>query len=83
MRCRLRAQAKGKENQTSVWLDEFHPRGQKWLRLGTLAGELPGISRERWGEIGEACGQRVVVFERWGRRNAALEWQAGCLGLRN
>jgi hypothetical protein len=39
------------------------PGGQKWLRLGTLAGELSGISRERWREIGEACGQQVVPIE--------------------
>jgi len=46
------------------WLacDELHARGQKWLRLGTLAGELAGISRERWRVIVQGCGQRVVVF---------------------
>jgi len=37
--------------------------GEKWLRLRTLAGDLPGISRERWREIGKACGRRVVAFE--------------------
>ncbi len=45
---------------------ELHARGQKLLRFGTPAGELStrlGISRERWGEIAEACSQRVVAFE--------------------
>ena len=60
MMCRrLRAGAKGKGDQTTVWLDELHARGQKRLRLGTLAGELP----ERWGEIVVACSQRVVALE--------------------
>jgi len=47
------------------WLacDELHARGQKWLRLGTLAGEQAGISRERCREIVQACEQRVVAFE--------------------
>jgi DNA-directed RNA polymerase specialized sigma24 family protein len=45
---------------------ELHARGQKLLRLGTAAGELPerlGISRDRWGEIVAACGQRVIAME--------------------
>jgi DNA-directed RNA polymerase specialized sigma subunit len=45
---------------------ELHARGQKLLRLGTPAGELPerlGVSRARWGEIVMACSQRVVAFE--------------------
>jgi len=45
---------------------ELHARGQKLLRLGTPVGELPerlGISRERWGEIAEACSQKVVTLE--------------------
>lgn len=45
---------------------ELHARGQKLLRLGTPASELPerfGVSRERWGEIVLACSQRVVAFE--------------------
>jgi len=45
---------------------ELHARGQKLLRLGTPACELPerlGIGRERWGEIAVACSQRVVAFE--------------------
>jgi len=41
VRCRLRAGAKGKGDQTAVWFDELHARRQKWLRLRTLAGELP------------------------------------------
>ena len=40
-----------------------YARRQKWLRLRTLAGEMPRISIERWREIVQACGQRVVVFE--------------------
>ena len=58
MSCRLRARAKGKGDQTAVWLDELHARGQKWLRLGTLAGKLPkrlGFSRKRCREIAGAC----------------------------
>jgi hypothetical protein len=45
---------------------ELYARGQKLLRLGTPAGELPerlGIGRERWGEIVVACSQRMVAFE--------------------
>jgi hypothetical protein len=45
---------------------ELHARGQKLLRLGSSAGELPerlGVSRERWGEIVAACSQRVVAFD--------------------
>jgi len=45
---------------------ELHARGQKLLRLGTAAAEVPerlGVSVERWREIGVACGQRVVAFE--------------------
>jgi hypothetical protein len=45
---------------------ELHARGQKLLRLGSPVGELPerlGISRERWGEIVEACSQRVIALE--------------------
>jgi DNA-directed RNA polymerase specialized sigma24 family protein len=45
---------------------ELHAQGQKLLRLGTPAGELPdrlGISRDRWGEIVVACSQRVVAME--------------------
>jgi len=34
---------------------ELHARGLKLMRLG--------ISAERWREIVEACGQRVVAFE--------------------
>ena len=45
---------------------ELHAMGQKLLRLGTSALELPerlGITRERWGEIVLACSQRVVALE--------------------
>lgn len=45
---------------------ELHARGQKLLRLGTAAAEVPGrlgVSAERWKEIVDACGQRVVAFE--------------------
>jgi hypothetical protein len=45
---------------------ELHARGQKLLRLGTPAGELPerlGVSRDRWAEIAVACSQRVVAME--------------------
>jgi len=45
---------------------ELHARGQKLLRLGTAAAEVPerlGVSAERWREIGVACGQRVVAME--------------------
>jgi DNA-directed RNA polymerase specialized sigma24 family protein len=45
---------------------ELHARGQKLLRLGTPAAELPerlGVSSERWSEIVQACSQRVVAWE--------------------
>jgi DNA-directed RNA polymerase specialized sigma24 family protein len=45
---------------------EMYARGQKLLRLGTPAGELPqrlGVSAERWREIEMACRQRVVALE--------------------
>ena len=45
---------------------ELHARGQKLLRLGTPAAEIPerlGISASRWGEIALACSQRVVAME--------------------
>jgi len=45
---------------------ELHARGLKLMRLGVEASEVPerlGISAERWREIGEACGQRVVAWE--------------------
>ena len=45
---------------------ELHARGQKLLRLGTAAAEVPerlGVSAERWREIVQACEQRVVAFE--------------------
>jgi DNA-directed RNA polymerase specialized sigma subunit len=45
---------------------ELHARGQKLLRLGTSAGDRPdrlGVCPERWREIVEACGQRVVAMD--------------------
>jgi len=45
---------------------ELHARGQKLLRLGTSASEVPaqlGVSVERWREIVEACGQRIVGWD--------------------
>jgi hypothetical protein len=44
---------------------ELYARGQKLLRLGTAAAEVPerlGVSAGRWLEIVEACCQRVVAF---------------------
>jgi DNA-directed RNA polymerase specialized sigma24 family protein len=52
---------------------ELHARGQKLLRLGTPAAELHGrlgVTAERWREIVEACGQRVVAFEVAGEEDA-------------
>ncbi len=45
---------------------ELHARGQKLLRRGTAAGDVPGrlgVSEVRWLEIVEGCGQRVVALE--------------------
>lgn len=45
---------------------ELYARGQKLLRLGTTASQIPerlGVSAERWREIGVACGQRVVALK--------------------
>jgi len=45
---------------------ELYARGQKLLRLGTTAAEIPerlAVSAERWLEIVEACCQRVVALE--------------------
>ncbi|MCX5944013.1 MAG: RNA polymerase subunit sigma-70 [Cyanobacteria bacterium] len=45
---------------------ELYARGQKLLRLGASAGDLPdrlGVCPERWWEIVEACGQRVVAID--------------------
>jgi len=52
---------------------ELYARGQKLLRLGTPAAELPerlGVSSERWSEIVLACSQRVVAFEVAGEEDA-------------
>jgi len=45
---------------------ELHARGQKLLRLGTAAADLPaalGVAPGRWQEIKAACSQRVVAWE--------------------
>ncbi len=45
---------------------ELYARGQKLVRLGTAAVEVPerlGISAERWREIAIACSQRVVTWD--------------------
>ena len=45
---------------------ELHARGQKLLRHGIPAAEVPGrlgISAERWSEIALACAQRVMSWE--------------------
>jgi DNA-directed RNA polymerase specialized sigma subunit len=45
---------------------ELHARGQKLLRHGIAAQDVPGrlgISAERWSEIALACSQRVVAWE--------------------
>ena len=45
---------------------ELYARGQKLIRLGTSPGDLPdrlGVCPERWREIVEACGQRVVAMD--------------------
>ena len=42
---------------------ELYARGQKLLRLGTAAAEVPlrlGLSSERWSVIAEACSLKVV-----------------------
>jgi len=42
---------------------ELHARGQKLLRQGTSADQIPavlGLSVERWAEISAACSVRVV-----------------------
>ena len=44
---------------------ELHARGQKLLRLGVSADQLPtrlGISLERWSDIVDACSVRVVAM---------------------
>ncbi len=45
---------------------ELHARGQKLLRQGVAAAELPGrleITAQRWSEIVLACCQRVVAWD--------------------
>jgi DNA-directed RNA polymerase specialized sigma subunit len=44
---------------------ELHARGQKLLREGTTANEIPqrlGVSVDRWTEICRACAVRVVAM---------------------
>jgi RNA polymerase sigma factor (sigma-70 family) len=51
---------------------ELHARGQKLLRLGTAAADIPdqlGITICRWGEIALACSQRVVGLDVAGEKN--------------
>lgn len=51
---------------------ELYARGQKLLRLGTPAAEIPerlGITNYRWSEIALACSQRVVAFDVVGEEN--------------
>jgi DNA-directed RNA polymerase specialized sigma subunit len=45
---------------------ELHARGQKLMRQGTAADQVPellGVSLERWAEISIACSVRVVAME--------------------
>ena len=45
---------------------ELYARGQKLMRIGVEAAEVPErlcVSAEQWPEIVEACGQRVVACE--------------------
>ncbi len=45
---------------------ELYARGQKLIRLGTDAAEVPerlGLNAERWREIAGACSQRLVAIE--------------------
>ena len=45
---------------------EIYARGQKLVRLGMAAAEIPenlGVSEERWLQIAVACSHRVVAIE--------------------
>ena len=45
---------------------ELHARGQRLLRTGTNASEIPnklGINPDRWHEISLACSQRVISMD--------------------
>jgi DNA-directed RNA polymerase specialized sigma subunit len=45
---------------------ELYARGQKLMRLGMPTADIAerlAVSAERWREIVEACGQRVVAWE--------------------
>ena len=44
---------------------ELHARGQKLLRQGIAADQIPeqlGLTPERWAEIAAACSVRVVAM---------------------
>jgi RNA polymerase sigma factor (sigma-70 family) len=44
---------------------ELHARGQKLMRQGTSADQIPsllGLSMERWAEICQACAVRMVAI---------------------
>ncbi|EAQ74227.1 MULTISPECIES: hypothetical protein [unclassified Synechococcus] len=66
---------------------ELHARGQKLLREGAAAHEVPerlGITVDRWAEICQACAVRAVAIavsadEESGGVNAAPEGQAPTL----
>ncbi len=45
---------------------ELYARGQKLLRLGTVAAEIPeilGVREDRWLQIAMACSHRMVAME--------------------
>ena len=47
------------------YLRELHARGQKLLRQGVAADQIPmllGLSLARWVEISSACSVRVVAM---------------------
>ncbi len=55
---------------------ELHARGQKLLRLGSVAAEVPerlGVSAEQWREIVGSCSQRVVSFEEYNKQGHIIE----------
>ncbi len=83
MRGRLRARAKGKGDQTTVWLDELHARGQKWLRLRTLAGELlalkisthvPNIPETSIASLLRNCLAETVLPEAFTTVGSSVPW---------
>ncbi|MEY3929513.1 MAG: hypothetical protein RLZZ516_1223 [Cyanobacteriota bacterium] len=47
---------------------ELHARGQKLMRLGAKASEVPerlDVTTERWNEILTACSQTIVSLDDW------------------